>query len=697
MSDQAEDLTLGEPPEPPPGRPEGRRPRGGRGQGGTTVLVDRRFEVESALPLPGFDQPHARAFAAAMRDGVTGRQVYALVVDPTLAPRRSLLTQMAGMARLPLSVPLAYETVFWPPDGARRGVLILTKPEGERVQADFSASFQPFDEDAIIRKVVQPLMPALLDLAARGITHRAIRADNLFFRDVSRSECLLGECVSAPAGLDQPAIYEPIETAMALPAGRGAGLTSDDLYALGVTLAILLRGGNPVAELDDEAIVHSKLNRGTYATLIGKQRLPLAITEALRGLLCDEPAERWQLNDLEMWANGRHLSPKQPMALTRASRPFEFRGKDYWNCRSLSSAFGRHWDEACQALAGEELITWVHRSVGDEKRAERLALLMRGSGGGSSEAPRSDRQMARVLMILDHKAPLRFREFSARIDAVGDLLAVHYEDQSFRQLFADILSNRLINHWFEAQPGMRPEYAVLKKTYEQLGFFLMRQRIGYGMERCLYDQNEFWPCLSPLLADDYVTRIEELLPALERLTAQGVPEREPVDRHVAAFVAARSRGLPERILGAMGRDDDEVIRRLGNVYLLAEVQRLVGPRQLPGLAAWVGRGMGPVIESYHSREIRQTLALELQAAIDAGDLYHLALAVDDGKLRQEDQQGFAAAQEEYAAVTRELAWVEQGGLTKPQFVFGRSQQLAAVIAGCLASITLLVMTLFYVG
>lgn len=697
MSNSAEHFDMAE-------RAGGRRDRGGHSQS-NAIVVDRRFEVEPGFPLPGLDQPHARAFAAAARDQTSSRRVFALVCQPQLAPRRDLVGQMAAMARLPIVVPLGYETVFWPPDNARRGVLILARPEGERIQADPQANFPPFDEDAIIRKVVQPLMPALLELGARGIAHRAIRADNLFYRDTSRGGCMLGECVSAPAALGQPSVYEPIESAMALPAGRGVGSTSDDLYALGVTLAILLRGGSPVAELSDEAIVHSKLNRGSYATLVGRQRLPLAVTEALRGLLCDEPAERWGLNDLEMWANGRHLSPKQPVALIRATRPFEFLDKDYWNCRSLSSAFGYHWDEACQKLSGDELVTWVHRSAGDEKRAERLALQMRGGqaghyGGGqdgASSAPRGDRELARVLMVLDHRAPLRYRQLSSRIDTLAELLAVHYDDQAIRNIFAEILSHRLINYWFEAQPGMRPEYAVLKKGYEQLGFFLMRQRIGYGLERCLYDQNEFWPCLSPMLADAYVTQIEELLPALEALAAGGFPEREPVDRHIAAFVAARTRGVPERILSALGRDDDEVIRRLGNIYLLAEVQRLAGPERLPGLAAWLAQSMGPVIESYHSREIRQTLALELQAAVDAGDLYHLALAMDDGKLRDEDQRGFAAACTEYAATARELAWVEQGGLTRPQFVLGKSQQIAAVVAGCLASLGVLFMTMIYVG
>ena len=39
--------------------------------------------------------------------------------------------------------------------------------------------------------------------------------------------------------------YEPIDAAMALPSGRGPGHVSDDLYAFGVTLVVLLAGGSP--------------------------------------------------------------------------------------------------------------------------------------------------------------------------------------------------------------------------------------------------------------------------------------------------------------------------------------------------------------------------------------------------------------------------------------------------------------------
>ena len=51
-----------------------------------------------------------------------------------------------------------------------------------------------------------------------GLTHRAIRPDNLFFLDEAREILVMGDCVTAPAGFHQPPLLEPIERTMASPA-----------------------------------------------------------------------------------------------------------------------------------------------------------------------------------------------------------------------------------------------------------------------------------------------------------------------------------------------------------------------------------------------------------------------------------------------------------------------------------------------
>ena len=62
--------------------------------------------------------------------------------------------------------------------------------------------------------------------------------------------------------------------------------------------------------------------------------------------------------------------------------------------------------------------------------------------------------------------------------------------------------------------------------------------VGFGIERCLYMLNPVWPCQSPILAQEYVCHIRELLPALERVAQQGIPATEPVDSRAAADSAA---------------------------------------------------------------------------------------------------------------------------------------------------------------
>ena len=193
-------------------------------------------------------------------------------------------------------------------------------------------------------------MPALKELSNRHIPHRAIRPDNVFYADAACQAVVLGECVSAPPGISQPAAYEPIESAMARPTARGPGWTTDDLYSFGALIAFLLTGGEATAGMSEEEIVQSKTVRGSYSTLLGEARVSLSMMEPLRGFLCDDPKDRWTVTDLELWLGGRTLSPKQPMLPIRASRPMTVGGKEYWTKLSLCNALGTNWSEAGQII-----------------------------------------------------------------------------------------------------------------------------------------------------------------------------------------------------------------------------------------------------------------------------------------------------------------------------------------------------------
>ncbi|MEM1396072.1 MAG: serine/threonine-protein kinase, partial [Pseudomonadota bacterium] len=223
-----------------------------------------------------------------------------------------------------------------------------------------------FNEERITRTVMRPLLPVLKDLAESHLTHRSFRIDNFFYKDVSLGDLMIGEGFSAPPAMYQPALFEPIESAQAEAGGRGVGSSRDDLYSFGVCLAIMILGRNPVADKTDEEIIEQKLREGTYATVLGDTRVGLGLMEPLRGLLTDDPRERWSVMELELWLNGRRLSPKQPKLPQKAGRPFKFEDKEYLTTPLLANAMTKHWTNGVRSITADPIDVWLRRGFEDE-------------------------------------------------------------------------------------------------------------------------------------------------------------------------------------------------------------------------------------------------------------------------------------------------------------------------------------------
>ena len=47
--------------------------------------------------------------------------------------------------------------------------------------------------------------------------------------------------------------------------------------------------------MSDEDVLAKKIAHGSYMALVGQRRVSIALMEALRGLLNDDPGDRWTL------------------------------------------------------------------------------------------------------------------------------------------------------------------------------------------------------------------------------------------------------------------------------------------------------------------------------------------------------------------------------------------------------------------
>lgn len=655
------------------------------------AILAERYEVFPDRPLPALSSPRADAYEVTdQRD--RARELFALVCASGLMPRIDVIPQLSRLIRALMVSPVEAGTVPWADGGGRRYVVVFERPLGPRMVEPGVNAFKPMREDLVVHGVIHPLVPPLKELVRRGIRHRAIRADNLFFSDAGRKSAIFGECVSAPPGLSQPVAYEPVDAAIARPSARGPGRAADDLYAFGATLAMLLSGGAPVAAMSDEEIIEAKIGQGSYGALVGETRVSLAMMEPLRGLLSDDPSERWTIDDLELWVGGRHLSPRQPTLPARAARSIPFAGREYFTRPALSYAMGRNLPEAARTIRSGDLEIWLRRALGDEESADAI----RDTAGGGAQS--DNRLVSRALMVLEAHHPIRYGSVSARPDGIPISLAIDFADEAYRQEVGEIAAAKLPQIYLQSNAGLLPEQATLMRLFDAMTHFVERPQVGGGIERALYECNRAWPCLSPLVRNEYVSELAGLLPALEKAARRRQSsDDEPMDIHIAAFCAARNKRFHGHITKWLTRTEQIEVRRLGMLYVLADVQRSDAKNErFPALMAWLADLMEPVIESYHNRAKRVELKKAVEESSGSGKLWVLLAAVDSAVERDQDAYGFAAAQKEYRNLEAGIGWLRNGGLTSPQYVMDKSRQVSVAVSAVTSGLALIALTIVYV-
>ncbi len=650
----------------------------------TAVSLNDRYEIAADQPLPGMSHVCGTGYTARdKRD--PHADLFAHICSSGLPARTDVLGALRGSDHSALIKVVDFGVVDWPPEDRQRLAIVYDRPRGGRLVKSLQQACEPIGEDVIVRAVVQPMLSALKELKGRRVFHGTINPGNLFWRDTGGVTLQLGECATAPAGFMQPTLFETWPRGLASPAGRGSGSNSDDLYALGVTLLFLLMGGSPALGRDEQEVLAAKMELGSYPALVGDFRLSTAMMEPLRGLLMDEPSQRWDLNDLELWVSGRRLSPKQPQPPRRAARPLELAGAAHLTARGLAGAMAERPTEAGRLIEEGELDTWLRRSLEDESLANRVAEAQRSattSGGGALD----DRRLARVLIALEPLGPIRYRGVTAMVEGLGGLLAQAFLRGSGTQEIGEIIAAQLPMYWVNVQASFRPEHVPVARAYENMRSYLDRPLPGYGLERCLYQLNTCMPCLSPMLEKHYVLEPDQLLRALEEVAGRGDRPAEPLDRHVLAFAMARQISINERALMALGPEAGGNERIVGTLEVLMEMQAQTKVHPLPRLCTWMAERMEPLIERFNSRTLRQRVREELSRQAQLGAFRNLFSIIQNGNLLKRDAAGFAKAKRHYVETTEVIAARERDIKDRDGLSQSAGRPAAAVASAALSAL-----------
>jgi hypothetical protein len=207
--------------------------------------------------------------------------------------------------------------------------------------------------------------------------------------------------------------------------------------------------------------------------------------------------------------------------------------------------------------------------------------------------------------------------------------------------------------------------------------------MGGGIERVVYEANPGLPCLSPMLRNQYVISPKALLAALERVAGSGNKSREPIDRHIAAFMIAREK-RGESAFAALAAPEGSVARGLALLSLLAEIQYRHGPENLPHLASWIAPVAEPALRRYLSKALRENLQKQAKEAINIGNLSRLLQIIDDPKRIARDRQDFVAARLLYLNIQKEILGLEGKMGDRESVIRASGKPMAASISSFLA-------------
>jgi eukaryotic-like serine/threonine-protein kinase len=659
----------------------------GRGRPGgdpAALIIDDRFRI-----LPGSqlaDLSGLACFQAEDQRRLAG-EVVALRANVAMPPRPKL----SAFLQAPhegLLTPLVHGAAgsgFW---------IICPAPPGPSLASLAS----PWSGNALLTHVLRPVARALDHLQMVGLTHRAIRPDNLFVRSGGRS-VVLGPAWAAPPAMHQPAVFEPTYSALCPPAARGDGSIADDIYALGVLLLALWTGEMPLAGSAPRDIIQLKLEYGSHAALTGKMRLQRGFEEILRAMLSDDPLAR---PDPATLANldGIHARRGSHRMALRASRPITVGDRVAWNRPTLAVLCAEHPAEAMALLRQGVIEQWVRYTAENAALATSIEDLRRDDMLGDPQAPSrpiarngtavSDFCLMRLIALLDPLAPLFWRGSWLWPDGLGPMLAgalgqpPAFDPRDMVALLDALIGRGVLNRW-RLLRGARPDHADLAVRPG----LLHRSGGDDGQTvllRLAYLFNPYLPCASPQLGGALAMTPTGLVTLLEHTAESGGGPL--LDAHMLAFLDARleNHASEDREPGG-GADPNQATHELA---LLARCQIVAACGPLTRIATGLLPRLEASMQDWPGISRREGRIARLRAMAAKGDLKTMLGLFHDAEARRQDEAARSQAAHEIAEISAALA--EQAETTPLRL---EASRVAAREAACAMGVLSIMASLLF--
>lgn len=662
------------------------------------MLFGDSIEIDLSKSHPAYGNQFIGAYAAKSLAS-DGREFIAYVCEPQFTPRNRFGPSYASISNPSLLRLIGSGIGRIVDQHTNRFVFIYENALGKPLSDTDTGLALGMKPERVMDRVVAPLIGVLKDLRDNDLVHGSIRVTNLFDGGKENFEhVVLGECLALPPSMAQPVIYESVDRGMAQPTGRGIGTNLDDLYSLGVTIALLVRTRDPMKSKSDAEIIQNKLQYGSFATILSQdEHLPGGLVELIRGLLQDDRRQRWSLDDVLQWQEGRRVSPKQATKKLRAARPLSFINKTYSVPASLARDMFIRPSDAIQLIESGEIQQWIKRSLDDEQMLIRFDMAIRSAEDQGKGPAYFDRLVARMGLCLDPEGPVRFKHLSMTGEGLATALAEAFATGKDLGLYAEIFNGSLLSYWLTVLTDLNYDVAPLVSRFDACRSFMRQQGPGYGLERVLYYINADAHCMSPVVSRYYCRTPEEFLMALDAMAVDKAGRPAVImDRHSIAFLCAKDRKVAEPYLYDLG-SREHFRYALGTLQCLAAIQRYAKIPAVRHLSDWMADYIEPVFDRFHDRDVRRDLRKKVAEVRDKGDLPRLLSILDNADLLRNDLVNFRRAMRDYRQLVME--YNDLGTRAADMRVYGKREgrEISVIVSGIIATLMLVGIILLYLN
>lgn len=653
------------------------------------------FDIDPTARLPALDHGEIKAYKAMTKKGESGYVAY--VSEPHLVPRHNKVEIFQSMINANIIKLEKSGSAFWPEAGQERFICIYFSNLGKKLVETGQEQALGLKSEIVYERVLKPLAGLLQDFRDRDFVHGSICATNLYNGGTNNlSKIVLGECLATPSGYNQSLIYEPIERCMADPISRGPGTRATDMYAFGVTLAVLLRQHDPLARMEPDEIIRKKIELGSYAAVTGKDRFTGPILELLRGLLHDDASQRWTIEEVMAWMDGRRLSPKQPIKKLVAPRPIVFLNKKYLYPVMLAMDLQKSPAELKKNIEDGELKNWINRALEKQELFERVDEAIITAKNNGQTAGYEERLVSMVSMALDGDAPIRYGKMHCYPDGIGSALAEAMVTKSDLNIFAELFMQNIIMSWLKFQTNSSVDIGGLVSKFDSCRMFVRQKNIGFGLERCLYLLNPEVRCLSDKLRNYYVLTPEDMMLAFEDMCQNGKSPSLFIDRHIAAFLSVKDPKIIDSYLPELN-SEEHYKKIMANLVCLANIQRRSQLPYFPGIAGAFAAQLNVMYKRFHDRSIREKMQKSVEKFAAEGDLIKMAALLENPEVHQKDFQAFKQAMKEYDDLRKESLRLDMKLVDKSTFGLATGQEASALISSIIAALVILGVAFYFLS